>query len=257
MVRLILALGIATASTAVAKDYRIDQLDPAAKSSYYSQRLPKALEHWPLPTLSIKDKRPEIERAIKTPGNENLVGMVKHFEINAPLERVVQVCDRFEDYPKIWEDVVSVKVESRDKNRVVTAWMRKAPAFFLQKIRYRMSTVVDKAKPGRVVYRHQLIDGNMVITSDSLVVYEKLAADRTRVTVLNFFEPDVGGLVHSLAEGKVWKQAMRDGFKDDIAFRARVEHPEWDIDRISDEAEKALDTYPIDEIEYTDLIKFP
>ena len=182
--------------------YKLEDQDPLAKPSYYGSKLPGILKHWPPATLSLAKPGGELVLAIKTPGKKDLIGMVKHFEVEAPLAKVIEVNEKFEEYPKIWEDVLAVKVQSRDRNRVVTEWIRKAPTFFLSKIRFRMSTVTDRSVPGRVVYRHQLIDGNMVHSSDSLVVFERAGDQRTRVTVLNFFDPEVGPL-RAFAEGKI------------------------------------------------------
>lgn len=237
------------------KLFRLNEMAPGVKKSYYSQSILKFLEHWPPPTLALTDERPVIIRAIKTPDRPNYMGMVKHSEINVSLKKVEAITERFEDYSKIWDDILSGKVISFDRNRSVTEWVRKAPAFFLPKVHYRMLYTSDKSFPGRIVYRQQLIDGNMLNFSDSIVVLEKLAEDRTRVTVLNFFDTDFG-LLRRVAESKIWKTMLQNGFKDDIAFRAKLEHPDWDVDQITKEANKALDRFPIDEVQYTELLSF-
>lgn len=226
--------------------------------TYFGSRLPQLLDQWPPRTLALPDGgRTAILRAIKTPDNEDMIGLVKHFELHAPLQRVVELSERYEDYPQMWEEVLQVRVESRDleHRQVVTDWTRKAPAFVLPKIKYRMLTVVEQRTPERVVYRHQLLEGNLVHSSDALVVLESLGPKGTRVSIINFFNPVVGPF-RALAEGKLWRKSLENAFKDDIAFRARAEHPEWDLERISEESRKAVARHPVDEIEYTDLIRF-
>ena len=227
--------------------------DDIPKVTYYSQRILRFLDHWPPPTLSLRDSRPVLIRAIRTPGEPGIIGVVKHFEVKFPLARVAELTERFEDYPKIWEDVVSVTVRSREGNQTVTDWVRRAPAFFLPRIRFRMLYTTDKMKPGRVVYRQQLIEGNSVSASDALVVLEGIGENETRISVLDFFSPDMGPF-RPLIEGKIWKKSMENSFKDDIAFRARLEHPDWSLDQIGHEADRELDLHPIEEVQYTDLI---
>lgn len=236
------------------KPYALGEVDPKCKTGFYTPKILKFLDHWPPPTLKIADKRPVLVRAIKTPSQPDVIGVIKHFSVKFPLDKVVEVSEKFEEYPKIWEDVESVQVESRDRNRTVTSWVRKSPAFFLGKIRYRLQYVTDKSVKGRVVFRQQLIDGNSVDSTDALVILEKMGAAETRITVLNFFNPNAGPF-RSLVEGTIWQKSLENNFKDDIAFRARLEHPDWDLDQITKEAERLLDQFPIEKVEYTDLVQ--
>lgn len=236
--------------------YRLDDFDPSAKTGYYTSRILKFLDHWPPPTLTITDTdRTIYTRAIRTPDHPRIVGTIKHFNIQAPIERVAQVTEDFENYPKIWEGLKSVKIESRDRNRVVTAWVRGAPAFFMPKLHYRLVYVIDRSQPGRIVYRQQLIDGNALSSSDGVVVLEKRGDNLTRLSIVTFFDPDAGPF-RALVDGVIWNRSIENSFKDDTAFRAHIEHPDWDKDRLSDEADKAWDQNKIDPILYTDLLKF-
>ena len=243
------------AATPDAANYALDDSGSWAKPTPASGRLLNALKHWPPATLSLDQGRPEFIRGIRTPGNDDLIGMVKYFVVQVPIEKVVRLNEAFGDYPNIWKDVLSVKIEVQEKNRIVTEWTRKAPAFFLPKVHYRMVTLIDKSNSTRVIYRHQLVDGNLVKTSDALVIADKISDSKTRISVLNFFTPEIGPF-RSLVSGKIWRQSLENGFKEDIAFRARIEHPEWSIDRVTEEAEQTLDSFPIKNIEYTDLIHF-
>jgi hypothetical protein len=246
---------IALVASAASTLYSIDTVDPTGKKSIYTSQLPKLLGHWPLEVHSIKDPRPAFIRAIKTTGKPYFIGMVKYVTIQAPLSRVAEVCEKVEDYPKIWEDVLEVSVESRDQNKAVTVWTRKAPTFFMPKIHYRVIVTTDKSTPDRIVYKQQLLDGNSMNTSDALVVLEKIKPELTRVTVVNFFDADFGPF-KGLIEGVIWKKSMENGFKDDIALRAHVEHPDWTLDQVTKESEQTLDRFPIKDVEYTDSIHF-
>lgn len=239
--------------------YALSELNPAAKPSFYSQRILKFLDAWPPPTLTLRDTDRDIyTRAIKTPEHPKIIGLVKHFNIQAPMESVAAATEHFEDYPKIWEGCLGVQVLSRDRNRVVTDWTRKRPAFFMPKLHYRLLYVIDRSRTDRIVYRQQLMDSkdsNALNTSDGLVVLEKRGEKRTRLSIVNFFDPDAGPF-RGLVEGVIWRKTVQNSFKDDVAFRAHVEHPDWDLDRITDESDHAWDKTPIDPILYTDLLKF-
>ena len=42
--------------------------------------------------------------------------------------------------------------------------------------------------------------------------------------------------------------------EDDIAFRAHFEHPDWNAERLSEEADHELDRFPIEDVQYTDQV---
>jgi|GEM_PF-2478636 len=241
-------------------NYSLYDTSPLVKLNYYTLPILKFLDHWPPPTEALaksedQNAKPSFIRAIKTPGHPDAIGMVKHYTIQAPLEKVVETTEKFEDYPKIWDDVISVTVKSRDKNQSVTEWVRKAPAFFLSKTHYSMLYTADKSKPGRVVYREQFIDGNAPKASDGVVVLEKVGANATRVSVVSFFEADFGPF-RGIIEGKIWSKSMESSYKDDLAFRNKVEHPDWSLDKIQDAVDHIYDQHSIESVEYTDLLKF-
>ncbi len=235
-------------------DFPIGAVYPEAKASHYTGRILKFLEHWPPPTLNITDDRP-FARAIRTPNFPDMIGMVKHFVIKIPIEKVSDAIDKFEEYPKIWADVLSVKVQSRTQNRTITEWTRKRPAFFMPLIQYRMITIKDKTIANRIIYRHQLIDGNTLNTSDSLVVLEKIPDEKTRISVVNFFDVALGAF-KPLVGNSLWRRSMESSYKDDFEFKTHLENPSWSLDKASDAASDALDQNPIDPVQYTDLLKF-
>lgn len=234
--------------------YPIEKPVAAAGRAYYSQRIWKYL-----PFLENLDRSPDrsgkpapSERILEihTQGQPDIIGMAKRFEVRAPLGRVVEVAEDYGDYPRIWKDVRRVQVISRDRNQVITRWEREAPAFFLPSIRYRMVTTRGQPRPGRVIFHHQLIDGNLVGSSDAIVLYDAVGPGRTRVSVLNFFTPEVGPF-RAIANGRIWRQSVESSFKEDVAFRDRVEHPDWDANRLDREARRELELHPLDSIPST------
>lgn len=237
--------------------YRLTDATPGVKRSYYQSRILKFLDHWPPPTLTITDNDREIyTRAIRTPGHPKIIGMVKHFNVRAPIEHLARVTERFEEYPSIWNEVVRVSVKWRDRNRTGTEWTRKAPTFFMPQIHYQLLYISDRTQPGRIVYRQQLLDGGNALEScDALVVFEARGEKLTRVSVANFFNPDAGPF-RSIVEPVIWKKSYENSFKDDFAFRARAENSDWSLKQITEQAEKALETSQIHDVIYTSLLKF-
>lgn len=236
-------------------NFSIYENSPLTKTNYYTSRVLKFVQNWPPATLDLHDDRPVYIRGIKTPDNSDIVGMVKHFTVKASFDSVINFTENFTEYPKIWEDVQSVKIQSQDHNRIVTEWVRKAPAFFLSKIRYTLLYTSDKTLPGRVVYRQQLVESNSIKANDAIVVMEKMTEETTRVSVVTFFEAEFGPF-RSLIESKIWRKSLESSFKDDIAFMSKLEHPDWTLDQISDAADLALKKNPLEQLEYTDLLKF-
>jgi hypothetical protein len=247
MVRWMIALGSMLAAFAA----RADTQPAAAIESPYSSRIMNFLKVWPSPYLREHDAGPIFLRAIKTPGRPKYVGMLKHYVVKQPLERLVAFTDRYEDYKKVWGDIVSITVVERGENHDVVEWVRPKPTFFMPEIRYRMLYTWDKSVPGRVVYRHQLVSGNALFFQDDLVVLERLDPENTRLTILNFFEPDMGpfgGLVTPV----LWKSSMQGSFMDDVAFLSYWDHPDWDVRKLRAEAERMLELFPVTPIKFID-----
>lgn len=246
---------LAASTSSAFGSYKLDYFDPNGTQSAYTQHLPKLLAKWPPPTVNLPDPGPVIIRAIKTPGHSNYIGFVAHYTVDVPIERAIQTNDDFESYPKIWDTLIEVRVTDRQANRVITSWHRKAPAFFLPNLHYRLLYISERQGPKRMVYRQQLIDGNAMNFCDALIVFDALSPAQTRVTIINFFDANFGpfrGAIESL----IWRRSIEGNYKDNMALKARLEHPDWSLKQIVKYAEDALDQNPIPEILYTDAIAF-
>src|SRR5665213_1099753 len=84
--------------TSDAKSYSYPLEDQAAivKPSYYSSRILRFLSPWPPASLSLHDQRPILVKAIRTPGRPDYIGMLKHYEVHAPLDVVERVTEDFQ-----------------------------------------------------------------------------------------------------------------------------------------------------------------
>jgi hypothetical protein len=245
----VLAVATAEAGTDLDAGPAVKPKPPAAIESYYTPRIMNFLKVWPSPYGKEYDAGPVFLRAIKTPGRPRYVGMLKHYVVGASLQQVVDFTDRIEDATRVWGDIISVTVLERGENRALVEWVRPRPTFFMPDIRYKMLYTWDKSVPGRVVYRHQLVSGNALFYQDDLVVLEETGPSRTRLTILNFFEPDMGpfgGLVTPV----LWSSSMQSSYRDDVAFLSHWAHPTWTVKQLREEADRALDMFPVTPIRY-------
>lgn len=245
------------------KTYKVSDLIPEAPPSLYSAKVYKFLEHWPpqwIPELrpdpqaaGKNEKNPVWTRAIKTPGKGLYIGSMKQVWINAPMERVVAVLDDFASYPKFFDDVKKVEVRARDGNKLTVFWERNSPAFFIPNIKYEMIYLVEKISPTQTIYRYQLKKGNSLNASDGVIVVDAEETG-TKVTGLDFYDAS-WGLAGAIASGKIWRKSIEGGYKGDISFKMRVEHPDWKFDQIKDEAERMLERFPVEPIQYVNDLR--
>ncbi len=224
--------------------YKIEDIDPKATPSFFTPQLLRFLHFSDWPNTPIE--------AIRTPDHPHTIGMLKKTVIPVPLAAVVTLTEQFEAYPKIWEDLLESKILSRDRNRTYVEITRKRPTFFMPKINFQMVYVSDKSQAGHVVYRQQLIKGNQVKTSDSLVILDQVSDTQTSIKVVNFFDPDLG-LLNSIAPSKIWSESLKAGISDDQAFRLKLEHPDWSVEQISEEAKKSTKNFRADQIPSVNL----
>jgi hypothetical protein len=233
-------------------------LAPApAHASEYAQALAGFLKNWPPPEFQAAAAKWDDDRgfhiaAVRTPQRPQMIGMIKRYTVRAPLADAVALSENVAEFPKLWREVESVKVVSREGDAVVVDWVRKAPAFFLPKIRYRTRSTAYRETPGRVAFLNELLSGNYVKSSDSLVVYESIGPGETRVSVIDLFEPSLGAF-QGVVGGKIRKKSFQTALKDDVSFRDRLEHPDWSASRLAKEADSEFDKRPQEAVPNVDL----
>jgi hypothetical protein len=236
--------------------HRIEESIAEAPRSLYSEKIHKFLDHWP--PKWIPDHKSETNpvwvRGIKTPDKNLYIGTLKQLWIQAPLEKVAAVIDLFDLYPEFFDEVKKVKVLERDGNKLTVFWERNSPAFFIPNIKYEMIYIIQKVSDHKTIYRYQLKKGNSLNFSDGLIVLEA-AEDGTKVTGIDFYDAN-WGLAGALASGKIWRKSIEGGYKGDIAFKMRVEHPDWSPKQIRTESERMLDRFPVEPIQYVDDLRW-
>ena len=174
---------------------------------------------------------------LATAGNERYVGMRQAVDIRAPLAVVVAVLDDIGHYKDLFPDTVDVRLLAGSplQGRFVTAWVQRAPVFFLPDITYELAHRVDRHDPARVVYRYRLRRGDQLTSSDGIVVLEAIEGGITHFTEYDFFDARWG----AVPTGVVWRESLRSAHHSDLAIKLRSEHPVWTYGEIASEATRA------------------
>ena len=181
---------------------------------------------------------------VSTPGADRYVGMVQRQRIRAARVAVENVLDDVEHFKDLFPGTVSVQVlpgslrvmeGASPALRFDTAWVQRAPIFFLPEIRYELSHLVEKTA-ARAVYRYKLRRGDRLVASDGLVVLEAIDAGTTQFTEYDFFNGQWGPLTTWL----VWQESLKAAIQSDLAVRVKAEHPSWQDEQISSEAKREM-----------------
>ncbi len=237
---------------ALAQSAGADLLDGV--DSAYSAYLRRIAEHW-VPTGSAgnaagANAAPEggalALSCVSTPGADRYVGMVQRQRINAPLAAVESVLDDVDHFKDLFPGTVSVRLLPGSSHviagaspalRFDTAWVQRAPVFFMPEIRYDMSHMVAKTT-SRAFYRYKLRRGDRLSSSDGLVVLETIDAETTQFIEYDFFNGEWGPLTTWL----VWHESLKAAVQSDLAIRIKSEHPGWDGERVSSQAKREMET---------------
>jgi hypothetical protein len=248
------ALACAVSPAVLAQPAEVDVLDGI--DSAYSTSLRQVAERWvPLrsgaagqahDTEPGRDEGSLAVTCVSTPGADRYVGMVQRQRIHAALAAVENVLDDVDHFKDLFPGTISVHVlpgslrtvaGASPASRFDTAWVQRAPVFFLPEIRYEMSHLVEKTA-ARAVYRYKLRRGDRLIASDGLVVLEAIDAGTTQFTEYDFFNGHWGLLTTWL----VWHESLKAAVQSDLAIRIKAEHPGWNDERISSEAKRETAT---------------
>lgn len=236
----------------------LDAAIPGTKTSFYTERLPRLLKHWPPKYVPhpIPSDRPMWIRPVRTPESPNYIGVVKKFLVKAPMARVEYVIEDMEKLPELLTDVKEVRVVLRSGNKIVSQWERYSPAFFIPNTRYEMIHIFDKKTYApRHVYRYQLREGNHLNYTDGLIVLEPDGKNtgHTWITHFDFFDANFGPF-RALAEGAIWGKAVEGSFRADMLVRIRMESPDLSASVIQEQVERLEEKYPIEMPEALDGI---
>lgn len=225
-----------------------------ARESLYTSKLINYLKKWPL-LLNFekqKDGNPVFMTAIKTLTEDNYIGVEKQIFIQAPILKVSEVIENFENYPNVFEGVKSVKVVKRDGNCITTQWERQSPVFFVPNIKYEQVYIIDRSNNQKIIYRYQLKKGNSLLFSDGIIVLDTIA-NQTRLTAIDFYFAN-WGILKSIANNRIWKGSLEGSYRGDISLKAHIEHPEWTKDQLIKESESELHHFPVESIQFRSFL---
>jgi uncharacterized membrane protein len=229
--------------------HSIDEKIPESIESYYSTRIYKPLLKWPpsqIPDISTI-KGPFWVNGIKHPEKGTYIGMAKRMLIHVPLDKASALIEDFEGTPALLRDMKEVKVVSKDKNKLHVSWRRESPSIFVGEIEYTTFNLIDK-NADRAIYRSQLEKSNSANSSDGIIILEKHKGG-TLFTAFDFFDAN-WGILGALALGRIWRECVTRAILVDMKFKVRLEHPDWKIEQVEKEAEKILEEFPIEEVEF-------
>ena len=204
--------------------------------SAYTEYLAQVLEHWAWAHAEAPEAGPVAITCLATAHADGYIGMRQVANIHAPLSVVESVLDDIDHFKDLFPDTVDVHVlpGTQAGPRFATAWVQRAPIFFMPDINYEMSHLVDKTTPERAVYRYKLRRGDRLIASDGLVVLEATGPATTQFTEYDFFN----GHWDLIPTWIVWRESLRGAFHSDLAIKLKAENPTWSYARIAAEAKR-------------------
>jgi hypothetical protein len=228
------ALLVAFVSLAGAQQPAMGRLEGI--DSAYTEYLTQVLEHWAPAHAEAPEAGPVAITCLATANADGYVGMLQLAKIHAPLSVVEGVLDDVDHFKDLFPDTVDVHVlpGSRGGPRFATAWVQRAPIFFMPDVDYEMSHLVDKSTPERAVYRYKLRRGDKLIASDGLVVLEAIDPATTQFTEYDFFNGHWGPIPAWI----VWRESLRGAFHSDLAIKLKAENSAWSYTRIAAEAKR-------------------
>lgn len=203
--------------------------------SAYGDYLTQILRRWVPPRSSAHPASLEIA-CIATPRADGYIGMLQRMTIEASPAVVAGVLDDIDHFKDLFPDTVDVRIVAGTRlgPRYVSAWIQRAPIFFMPDIAYELSHLVDKTMPGRLIYRYKLLRGDKLIASDGLVVLDSLGPATTLFTEYDFFNGHWGPIPKSV----VWRESLRGAFHSDVAIKLRAEHADWTYADIAKESKR-------------------
>ncbi len=215
-----------------------DWLDGMIQSKAY-----EGLVKEPTPPTGRDDQDPVSVLCLDTPGNRFHIGVVQRMQVHASLEKLAKVVEGFDSYVDLFPGYASIKVKSREGNRVITSWEQKIPIFFIPNVHYEMIYQIAAGStddPNTKIYRYQLLKKGDLRESDGFIVLRKISPDETRYLEVDFFDAEWGA-AETFAPSRIWTDSVDGLYLSDLAFQLKAEHPDWNDKRCRSEADKIVD----------------
>ncbi len=229
------------------------------KESPTTARIKKIEKTWPIKGLRLLQEQSESFKlqAIQSEADPLIIGAAQFQTIDASLERVTQVLDQFEDYPRIFDGLKKAEVRERkvlasgDLMRLF--FEQSVPVPFVPNDVSEMIYEVNKKIKGRTTYRYQLHEGNHLVSSDGLVVLESISPTKTQYFEIDFFNAE-WGFAKAMGAKKIWENSLKGLLQSDLAFKLKAEDPKKPLEEVLSESKKLARDYPIEK-RYLDRIQ--
>lgn len=156
------------------------------------------------------------------PANDLYMGVGQFMKINAPLERVTQFLERFEDYPKWTDGLLSNSAQKLKDGKFLVSSEQHVPIPFVSNVHSRMIYSVEK-KDNKVFFRYQLKSSNSLTAYDGFILLEENKDRTTQYIEYDFWDAD-WGLGKSFAKDRIWADSLQGIYQWDIAFKLRSEN---------------------------------
>lgn len=177
------------------------------------------------------------------PGAPTVIGVKQTMAIAAPIEKVAAIIEDFAHYVDLYPDVAATRkvAGSEDKNRFVIFTEQEIPV--LPNVKVFNTWLVDRATPGRVVYRYKLREPTSDLrANDGIVVLEANGAAQTAFTEVDFIDAASG----PIPEKTVWSLTLAGIYASDLALKLKAEHPGWTYAQVKEAREKSAAANPQD-----------
>jgi hypothetical protein len=193
----------------------------------------------PSPTVNIV--------CIQTEGDPLYIGVQQEFIIKAPLKRVVDVLEDFDNYPMMFEDIIKAVFTKKADDYYMLWQEQKFPIPFLSNIVYTQSYYIENT-PSRKRYLYKLYEGGKDAKyDDGMIQLKKLGENECSFYELDFVDAD-WSIIGKIAPGTIWKAAVKGAIESNMIIKTRAENPTWSMDDVKDEANRIVDQINFSEI---------
>lgn len=210
--------------------------------SQYTPKVVDMIKNWKEKDMSgLPEDNSQVGlECFKTGDVKYYIGVRQKMLVNSKFQELEKVLDDIDGYKEIMPDLKVTKILHKDKNLLTTQWEQIVPVFFISNVRYEVFYLLHSPKPGLKFYRYKLKESKDLIVSDGMIAIEDLGNGKTLFTEYDFWDAHWGALT-TFAPGSIWKDSVKGIYLSDLGLKFKAEHPDWDGDKVLEEAEDQFD----------------
>lgn len=189
----------------------------------------------------------------ETPQKKFAPGVSQKMIVKAPFAKVAEVIDDFESYSKMFIDLDSIKIISKDQNKLRISWEQNVPLPLVPDVEFDTWYILDSSFKDRKIYRYQLAKSDDIIYQDGFIMIEKASENETRYIEYDFWDAHWGAAT-TFAPGRIWTDSIEGIFLSDVLIKLRAERAkdftaedgkfEWK--KMKKAAKALLDAFPVE-----------